>query len=116
MLFNEHFEELYQHIESPQPVLCANIPISVRKVSPRGFTASPANSQSVGERLTREPRSGGFQPGPVHHTTQPSVGSQPSLLARGIRKEVSDFSLQQMFLSTLELSCLLHPPFLPSSF
>ena len=69
-------EELYQHIDSSQPVLCANTPIYVRKSEPQGLYSSPS-CQSVGERLTRDPRSGGFQP-TVPSTTPPSLLWAPS--------------------------------------
>lgn len=46
-------------------------------MSPRDFTARPAHSQSAGERLTREPRTGGFQPA-VPSTIPPSLLWAPS--------------------------------------
>lgn len=46
-------------------------------MSPRDFTARLAHSQSAGERLTREPRTGGFQPA-VPSTIPPSLLWAPS--------------------------------------
>ena len=65
-------------------------------MSPRDFTPRPAHRASQWGKANKRTQDWRLPVhGPAHHTTQPSVGSQPSLLVRGIRKEGSDFSLQQ---------------------
>lgn len=84
-------------------------------MSPGDFTPRPAHRASQWGKADKTPRTGGFQ-STVPPTIPPSLLWAPSPASSFVesgKKALSVYS--KMLLSTLELSCLLDPPFLPST-